>query len=155
MKDTKVTCTRKLEFDAGHRVYKHESKCAHLHGHRYVVEVTAQADELDEVGRTIDFSVLKEKIGGWLDEKWDHGMIMNDVDPLAKAVGRLEVVPRPGRNEVGTLQKLYLMPCNPTAENMASYLLDVICPDLLAGAGVDVVKVLVWETPNCKAEASL
>jgi hypothetical protein len=38
---------------------------------------------------------------------------------------------------------------------MASYLLDVICPDLLAGAGVDVVKVLVWETPNCKAEASL
>ena len=34
--------TRKLEFDAGHRVMNHESKCATCHGHRYVLEVTAE-----------------------------------------------------------------------------------------------------------------
>src|SRR5262249_14498003 len=60
--DTKtgpVTCTRLLQFDAGHRVYQHEGKCANLHGHRYTAEITAQAEALDKIGRVIDFSVLK------------------------------------------------------------------------------------------------
>ena len=50
------TITRRLEFDAGHRVYQHESKCNHVHGHRYVVEVEATGT-LDGLGRIIDFSV--------------------------------------------------------------------------------------------------
>ena len=78
------TITRRLEFDAGHRVFGHESKCATLHGHRYVVEVTAQAAKLDSVGRVIDFSVLKERIGAWLDEKWDHNVIVFEQDEAKK-----------------------------------------------------------------------
>ena len=53
-----ITCTRRIQFCAGHRVMGHEGKCRNLHGHNYVVFVTAQADELDSVGRVIDFSVL-------------------------------------------------------------------------------------------------
>lgn len=153
------TCTRRLEFDAGHRVVRHESKCAHLHGHRYVVEVTAQAESLDDVGRVIDFSVLKQKLGGWLDEKWDHGLVLWTDDPLVKPISRLEVVPAPPEqdraHELPVRQKLYLMPSNPTAENMAGYLLREIFPQLLAGTGVTLVKVVVHETPNCKAEAAI
>ena len=33
-----ITCTRRIEFDAAHRILNHESKCKMLHGHRYVVE---------------------------------------------------------------------------------------------------------------------
>ena len=74
------TCTRKIEFDSAHRVMKHESKCRHLHGHRYVAEITAAADGLDDLGRVIDFSVLKSVVGGWVDDAWDHGTLANDAD---------------------------------------------------------------------------
>jgi 6-pyruvoyl tetrahydropterin synthase/QueD family protein len=77
------TITRRLEWDAGHRVLGHEGRCRHLHGHRYVAEVTVAAPELDDLGMVIDFSVLKEKVGGWIDREWDHNMMLHVSDPLA------------------------------------------------------------------------
>lgn len=138
-----ITITRKLEFDAGHRVYEHEGKCATLHGHRYTVEVEAFAESLDNLGRVIDFSVLKERIGGWLDKNWDHTTILFEKDEeTIKALKKLKHPKGP-----------FVATWNPTAENMAQYLFDVVCPDLLKGTGVRVRKVVVWETPNCKALA--
>ncbi len=141
----KVTITRKLEFDAGHRVMNHESKCATLHGHRYVVEVTAEAEQLDHIGRIIDFSVLKEKIGTWLDQAWDHNVIIFKDD--IETIKALQSIPRK--------KDPYISDWNPTAENMADFLLKRICPEVLAGSAVTVTKVTVWETPNCRAEATL
>lgn len=151
---SKVTCTRRLTFCAGHRVMGHENKCAHLHGHNYVVEIEAEA-ELDSVGRVIDFSVLKEKIGGWLEREWDHGFVLNEQD--AEAIERVRTFAPfpPGNPNALKAQKLYLMSDNPTAENMARYLLHQICPALLAGTGVVVCRVVIHETENCKAEARL
>lgn len=140
-----ITITRKLEFDAAHRVMNHESKCSTLHGHRYVVEVTATAMELDKLGRIIDFSVLKEKIGSWLDQLWDHTTILFEEDvETVMAVSRAPAY-----------KPVAVVPFNPTAENMANYLLRTICPQLLLDTGVIVTKVVVWETPNCCAEAKL
>jgi len=137
------TVTRILEFDAGHRVHNHESKCAVPHGHRYRVEVTAQAAYLDPIGRVIDFSVLKEKVGGWIDENWDHNFILFEEDSSwVSALNNGRKCP-------------WVAPFNPTAENMAAYLLRTVCPGVLAGCGVTVTKVVVHETPNCYAEAVL
>ena len=144
-----ITNTRRIQFAAGHRVMGHESKCRHLHGHNYVVYVTATADHLDPLGRVIDFGVLKEKVGGWINERWDHGCILWKEDHNAfmglHAFEELE----------GLTQKVYSLPTNPTAENIASFLLTVICPQVLEGLGVQVVRVVVHETENCVAEASL
>lgn len=140
-----ITITRKLEFDTAHRVMNHESKCATLHGHRYVVEITATAEGLDSIGRIIDFSVLKEKIGTWLDDKWDHTSVLFSED--IETVKALLSIPQK--------KPPYIVPFNPTAENMASYLLRRICPMLLKDTGVTVTKVRVWETPNCWADATL
>ena len=63
-----ISCTRRIQFCAGHRVLGHENKCANAHGHNYVAYISARSNDLDKVGRVIDFSVLKEKIGGWIDE---------------------------------------------------------------------------------------
>lgn len=138
-----ITCTRRLQFCAGHRVHNHESKCRNLHGHNYVALFTASAP-LDDLGRVIDFSVLKQQIGGWIDEHWDHGFILWDNDLEARAT--MALMPQ---------QKLFLLPTNPTAENMARHLLQVVCPERLAGTGVEVIKVRLWETENCYAEAAL
>lgn len=136
------TCTRRLEFDAAHRVLRHESKCAHLHGHRYAVEITCQAQSLDSVGRVVDFGAVKEVVGTWLDEKWDHGTILNPEDDelLAWCV----------RNG----QKRMVLDGEPTAENIAGAILDYAVNNLQSShrPGLVVIKVRVWETPNCYAE---
>lgn len=144
-----ITCTRRVQFCAGHRLLGHESKCSHLHGHNYVALFHARASELDVVGRVIDFSVLKEKLGGWIDKHWDHGFICNLADKETMALLQSASVWFPNG------QKKYAMPANPTAENMAEYLLRVVAPEVMAGTGVDVVKVTLWETENCFAEVSL
>ncbi len=137
---TTITCTRKIEFDAAHRVMLHESKCKNLHGHRYVVEVTAQAPELDALGRVVDFGVLKDKLGGWIDEHWDHQTILFDED---KALGSAIAA------ETG--QPIFYLNANPTAENMAKHLLEKVCPTLFSGA-LKIVKITLRETPNCWVE---
>lgn len=137
-----ITCTRRLEFDAAHRVMRHESKCRNLHGHRYAVEVTVTAPELDGLGRVVDFGVIKERLGEWIDREWDHQTILWEED---KALGTAI--------EAETGQKIAYLPMNPTVENLAKYLLETVCPALFAPPLV-VTGVKIWETPNCSAEAS-
>lgn len=139
-----IKCVRRVQFCAGHRVWKHENKCAHLHGHNYVALLHATAPQLDSLGRVVDFSYLKEAIGGWIESHWDHGFILHEGDAEA-----LDAV----KHVAG--QRLYLMKANPTAENMAAHLLHDIAPRELEGTDVQVVKVELWETENCYAEASL
>ncbi len=136
-----ITCTRSLEFDAAHRVMNHESKCATLHGHRYKVEIHAHAKGLDKIGRVVDFSVLKEKIGGWIDHFWDHTSLVWDRD--VEVVQALKKLPQ--------AKPPFVTSWNPTAENMAEFLLKHLCPMVLQNTGVTVIKVVVWETPNCSA----
>lgn len=153
---TKVSCTRRLQFCAGHRVMGHESKCSHLHGHNYVVFLTAEAP-LDDVGRVIDFSVLKARVGTWLDVNWDHGLVLHRDDHAAITAANTlsRELRRDGEwTDVGKQQKTSLLPYNPTAENMAKYLLEEVCPRVLGGTGVEVTSVTLWETENCYATAS-
>jgi 6-pyruvoyltetrahydropterin/6-carboxytetrahydropterin synthase len=131
------TINRRLEFDAGHRVYMHESKCNNIHGHRYVVEIECTGS-LDNIGRVIDFSVVKKVCGTWIDDNLDHGMLLWVKDPLVSTW-----------EQMGN-QKFYVMNDNPTAENIAKHLYDVFNHQL-DQHGVRVLSVLVHETPNCRA----
>ena len=136
-----ISITRRLEFDYGHRVWGHESKCGHVHGHRGVVDLEVTARELDKVGRVVDFSCLKSLVGGWIDEFWDHNMILCESDPLncdsfAAQHGRKPYIMKQGRNT--------------TAEYMAEELFEV-ARDLLLTWQIFVLSVTIHETPNCKA----
>lgn len=137
-----TTCTRRIQFCAGHRVVGHENKCANVHGHNYVVEIFAEADKLDGIGRVIDFSVLKDKVGKWIDQNWDHTFIASpNEDPAL-----LEVI------ELINNKPIFQLPYNPTAENMALYLLNTVCPMVLKDSPeVGVIKIVLHETENCWA----
>jgi 6-pyruvoyltetrahydropterin/6-carboxytetrahydropterin synthase len=139
----KISAVRILKFDAGHRVCNHESKCRTLHGHEYKAHIYAEADQLDSLGRIIDFSVIKEKVGSWIDLHWDHNMILweNDINlPLIQQCDGLKAV--------------YVTKYNPTAENMAQDLIQNICPKLLKGTGITIAKIRLYETTNCYVEVS-
>jgi 6-pyruvoyltetrahydropterin/6-carboxytetrahydropterin synthase len=140
-----ITCTRRIQFCYGHRVWKHESKCNNLHGHNGVVFLHARAPELDTLGRIIDFGVLKAKLGRWIDTNWDHGFLFHHSD----------VATHQALEYMGPGQKTYVLPYNPTAENMAKYLLHRVAPEQMVGTGVQVYKVVLWETENCFATATL
>lgn len=100
----------------------------------------AEASGLDDKGFVVDFGVLKEIVGRWIDEALDHGFIGSAVDPL------VDVVSAAG-------WKLYLIDGEPTAENIAA---DIFANGsrLLAEAcaGVRLAHVRVYETPNCWAD---
>ena len=133
----KITATRYHDFSTGHRVYGHESKCAHLHGHNYRIHLTVEADELDSVGRVLDFSAIKEYLCYWLEDNWDHKFLVWNMDPFAKTLKELD--PK------GTV----IVNFNPTAENMGQYLIDVVGPTQLKDTGVTLVSVNIEETRKC------
>lgn len=161
-----TTITRKFEFDSGHRVLGHEGKCRHLHGHRYVAEVTIDAPELDHLSMVVDFSVVKRVIGDWINHHWDHNLLLNRDDPFAQ-IETLEYGTDESTGNKVTKPELitdflfggripYVMPeGNPTAENIAAVLFKV-STELLREAGYEqllVRQVRVYETPNCWADA--
>ena len=135
-----VTCTRVIEWDMGHRVYRHESKCSHPHGHRYRAEITATAPALDPQGRVIDFSVLKSEVGGWIDTNWDHGFMLFNEDPALAVMLKFPDVQ-------GTL-RVFGVQFNPTAENIATFLGEVVCPAVMLGKHIAIKHIRLYETPN-------
>lgn len=142
-----LTIMRRIRFCAGHRLYRHGGKCEFFHGHNYIADFYVSARDVDSVGRVIDFAELKGRFKGWIDEHWDHAFLLNEADTNGiHAIQHVEP------------SKVFLLPYNPTAENMARYLLEHVAAELLepfADQGVRATKVVIWETPESAAEAAI
>jgi 6-pyruvoyltetrahydropterin/6-carboxytetrahydropterin synthase len=125
-------------------VLRHESKCATLHGHRYVAMITCEADALDSLGRVVDFGTVKAEVGTWVDTHWDHSTLINKEDA--------DLISFCQRSATGTNQKPgYTFDGEPTAENIAAVLFEKSSELLGTDNGLRVTKVVVYETPNCSA----
>lgn len=162
---------RSHEICAGHRVVGHESKCRHLHGHNYVFhfhvapkldgqikslakEYEVESAALDNIGRVIDFSVVKSTLCEWLETNWDHRFLHWEEDKLMTGIASLiEDSNRPGfieaKDEIHFFDSLVSLPFNPTAENLAAYMVEVIGPRMLDEHGVELVKCTIEETSKC------
>lgn len=175
------TVMRKLEIDAAHRVPLHNSKCRFIHGHRYVIEATCTIPELvqegAQTGMVMDFGFLKDVMVEVI-EKWaDHALILCVDDPYFQF---LQKVPSHDPHNVETMRawierdgfggilrvgefplKLCIIDEVPTAENLAMVWFKTLDKRMkwlhehnLGGVpdGCQLVKVRVWETPNCYAD---
>lgn len=141
----RITAERYHDISTGHRVVGHENKCRHLHGHNYRIHFVCEANELDTVGRVIDFGVIKAKLCMWVEDNWDHKFLAWDNDPVMKeACFHMHADEFFGPSVV-------FVPFNPTAENMAQHLVEVIGPQQLADTGVTLVSVRIEETAKCSA----
>lgn len=146
-----ITANRYHDISCGHRVAGHESKCAMLHGHNYRIHFTC-AGELDEIGRVLDFSVIKSKLCMWVEENWDHRFLAWQSDPFIAALS--DMLP-PGKTRDLFDESIVWVSFNPTAENMADYLLYMVGPHQLRGSGVKLIKVVIEETRKCSATSQL
>jgi 6-pyruvoyltetrahydropterin/6-carboxytetrahydropterin synthase len=138
-----IIAERYHDISCGHRVFGHENKCSHLHGHNYRITFTCEADSLDIIGRVIDFGVMKERLCMWVERYWDHKFLIWSRDDW--------------RDFLCSMDPLGVHECNfnPTAENMALCLLNEVGPQQLKGTHVRLIRVTVEETRKCSASASL
>ncbi|HQU87837.1 MAG TPA: 6-carboxytetrahydropterin synthase QueD [Denitromonas sp.] len=142
--------TRRLEFDAGHRIPDHASQCKHLHGHRYVIEITLtgdiiRADGNPANGMVMDFGDIKRIAKTHLVDQWDHAFLAYRGD--APIVNFLASLPD---------HKTVLLDAVPTAENLvviAFRILDAQYKDSF-GNHLRLERVRLYETPNCWADAT-
>ncbi|MBL8424721.1 MAG: 6-carboxytetrahydropterin synthase QueD [Candidatus Accumulibacter phosphatis] len=141
--------TRRLEFDAGHRIPDHKSQCRHLHGHRYAIEITLAGDIIRRTGdpangMVMDFSEVKALAMQHLVETWDHAFLVWAGDrPIVDFLQSLSD------------HKTVLLDCVPTAENLAQQafaILDAVYRDTY-GNQLRLERLRLYETPNCWAEA--
>lgn len=145
-----ISVTRYHDISCGHRVVGHEGKCVGLHGHNYRIHFTCVPEKaLDAIGRVIDFSVIKTHLCEWLENSWDHRMLLWEEDPLLRYLPSFALE---GLEEIDN--SIVTVSFNPTAENMAAYLLHKVGPMLLTGTGAMLMQVTVDETRKCSASAS-
>jgi 6-pyruvoyltetrahydropterin/6-carboxytetrahydropterin synthase len=136
--------TRRLEFDAGHRIPNHTSQCKHLHGHRYAIEITLSGDiitaeGLSEQGMVMDFSDVKRIAKEQLVDAWDHAFLAYRGDQVV--IDFLNALPD---------HKTVVFDMPPTAENLAMLafkILDSAYRDTY-GNHLHLERVRLYETPN-------
>lgn len=141
--------TRRLEFDAGHRISTHNSQCRHLHGHRYVIEISLSgniiSDEgVPEQGMVLDFSAIKRIAKEVIVDKWDHAFLVYAGDkPVVDFLQSIEG------------HKTVIFDSQPTAENLAVKAFQLLDRAFEAAYGnrLRLEQVRLYETPNCWADA--
>lgn len=140
--------TRRLEFDAGHRIPNHFGQCRHLHGHRYVLEITLSGDIIHSAdnaadGMLMDFSEIKRIANQHLLELWDHAFFVYREDRVVADF--LASLPD---------HRTVILDVTPTVENLAQVAFDILDPLYrdLYGNHLRLEKVRLFETPNCWAD---
>ncbi len=141
--------TRRLEFDAGHRIPDHKSQCRHLHGHRYVIEISLTGDVIQidgdaANGMVMDFADVKSIAQDIIVNVWDHAFLVYQGDQAV--VDFLNTIPG---------HKTVTLDCIPTAENLAQLAFNLLRPAYqdTYGNHLRLTRVRLYETPNCWADA--
>ncbi len=141
---------KRIELESGHLLSKHPGNCQFPHGHTRSVELIFAADSLDSNDMVIDFKLIKEMLGDFLD-RFDHALCMNTDDAnyelFRQSYGE-RIIPFEHQD--------------PTSEAMA-YTVFRYAQEALrraiegefsyrARACVRLERVRIWETSSCWAE---
>ncbi len=140
--------TRRLEFDAGHRIPDHASQCRHLHGHRYALEITLAGEVIEAAGQphdgmVMDSAEVKAIARRPVADQWDHAFLVHAGDkPIVDFLSSL-----PGHKTV-------ILDRVPTAENLARIAFERLAPAYrdIYGNHLRLARVRIFETPNCWAD---
>jgi 6-pyruvoyltetrahydropterin/6-carboxytetrahydropterin synthase len=81
----------------------------------------------------MDFAEIKEAAKQWLDEQFDHQLLLHHTDPIVPFLRAAN-------------EEIRLLNVHPTAENLAKLIYD-----FLGSKNFPVGEVTIWETESCFA----
>lgn len=122
-----------------HRLVNYNGRCASHHGHSYHFEIELKVAGQQENGISVDFNDFKE-IDNFLQDNWDHAVLVNSSDKSLINFLKVEK------------QRYFLLPGNPTAENMCIYLKDLVKNHFKDYNNIVDIKVRIWETETSICE---
>jgi 6-pyruvoyltetrahydropterin/6-carboxytetrahydropterin synthase len=115
----------KTEFSAAHALRGYDGDCARIHGHNWKIEAEIRTLELNNLGLSIDFKIVKQHLRSIADII-EH-QYLNDIEPFDEL--------------------------NPTAENIVSWFFDKLAP-LIAKHNCDLIALTLWETDRASIRYS-
>lgn len=150
-----MTITKEIHVHAGHVVSSQVNdrgepgKCARMaHGHSYRIIATANGkvlqDNVPNGGMVLDFSILKTCMMKTIYEEADHAFYIWEKDSALQAMKAFAA------SKDKDLSKLHILPCIPTAENLAKYWFNLLQKEL-EKYSVSLEKIEVFETPTSSA----
>ena len=140
--------TKKIEWDMGHRLLNHSSKCRNIHGHRYVLEASLEGDVINiegdsSEGMVIDFGDIKKILVQEIHDKLDHSFLVweKDYDIIKFFETQKDL-------------KYTVVPFTTTAENIAQWIFDILKKSYTSklDSSISLKKIKLWETHNSWVE---
>ncbi len=127
-------------WEMGHRLYKYKGLCKNLHGHSYKmrVELEGTLNEKQMLMDYFDLSVIVQKII----QPLNHAFLCEEDDEIVK-----EFLLKNNFKSV-------IVPFISTAENIASYLLNLLKEQLKIYNNIEKITVRLYETDDVYAEVS-
>ena len=136
-----------IEWDMGHRIPNHKSKCKNLHGHRYKLEINIEGNFIrkkrsSSESMIIDFGDVKDIACKEIKDYCDHAFMYWDKDKDVSMFFNIHKT-----------YKHLPVPFIPTVEEIARWIFTTLNSKLkdTYKTGLKLHSVTVWETPTCKA----
>lgn len=153
--------TKEVEWDMGHRVPNHKSKCRNPHGHRYRMQVILSGQIIHEKGVSdegmlIDFSDIKKIAKDFVDEELDHGFMYYKGDEIMEDFFQVHQYHASSVVDKEKSFKYIKVNFIPTAENMAKWIFEQLAPKFTDTYKTDLRlhAIKLWETPTSFVEYS-
>lgn len=139
--------TKTIEWDMGHRIPNHKSKCKNPHGHRYKLEVYLKGDLIEKNGKSdegmvMDFSDIKIILSEEVKRICDHAFMIYKKDK--------KMLDFFNKNDDF---KYIVVPFIPTAECIAKWIYEKLEKRFVDKykTGLILDSVRLWETPTSAA----
>tara|TARA_B100000900_G_scaffold389432_1_gene382312 strand:+ start:829 stop:1263 length:435 start_codon:yes stop_codon:yes gene_type:complete len=137
-----IRITKEFKFEMAHALFGYDGLCKNIHGHSYRLWVTIRGEVKKEKnhkkdGMVMDFDILKKIVKPEIVDKYDHSLVLNARSPHAEI-------------DFSSFEKVFLLPYQPTSENLVEDFASVIKEKL--PEGIQLYKVILSETATSFAE---
>src|SRR5690554_769237 len=137
-----IRITKEFKFEMAHALLGYDGPCKNIHGHSYKLNVTVKGkikngtSDSDE-GMVVDFGIIKKIVNELIVDKYDHALVLNDKMKIDFST-------------FDFMQKLILVPFQPTCENLLLHYAELIKAQL--PSNLSLHSLFLRETPTSFAE---
>lgn len=139
-----IRVTKRFHFEMGHALLGYNGICENIHGHSYNLEITVSGQVLHQTGHpkdgmVLDFGEFKKIVKKHITSRFDHSLMINSAssEEFLSALNK-------------TTQRIILVDFQPTSENIASYIAEILQQHL--PINVSLYKIRLYETVSSYAE---